>query len=237
MSANDFRHVTDRLEQAGERYAALPTAPLRVTARLAAPAISYDGLHLDGILAYAVLEELTHGMLVPQSGEYLRVPLPLRAAWWSASGVPLWRSTDLLPDAPAVADVVYLHRRALEPAMTRRNIQTGKGRHKEKRTPLPAVNNTVLVADVDGNADEIARLLATVSSIGKKRIVAGRVLEWTVEEIDAFSFFDATGRARRPVPLDYLGEPDSQAGAELAFSPPYWHRATRAWCVPTGGAP
>ncbi len=225
----------ERLEAIGERYAALPAAPLRVTAYLASPVVTYHGLHLDGVLAYAVLEEATHGALVPQSGDYLLVPLPLRAVWRSPLGVPLWSSTDLLPDGAPPTGVQYWHRRALEPTMTTRNLLTTKGRHKERRTPMPALRPARLVADVDGNAEEIARLLATVTSIGKKRVSAGRVLEWTIEEIPTFSFFDETGAARRPVPLAYGGG-DAAAGVEIGFSPPYWHHATRASCVPPGSA-
>lgn len=117
--------------------------------------------------------------------------------------------------------------------MTQRNIQTGKGRYKELRSPLPTLQTETLVSDVLGDADAIAELLSRVSSIGKKRGSLGRVLEWRIEPIDEFSFFDDKQRARRPVPVAYCGV-KSDSAVEIGFSPPYWHRATRALCIPQG---
>lgn len=207
---------------------------LRITAELAAPVINYHGLHLDGILAYAAVERETGGTMLPQSAEYIPCELPLACAWRSEAGVPLWASTDLLPDGAAAQDTVYLHRRALEPTMTGANLKTGKGRYKERRSPLPAIVTRRLVAYADGDAREIAALLATVGSIGKKRIVSGAVLEWRIEEVEEFSFIDGEGRARRPLPHLYLYGEERIDGALLAYSPPYWHVATRAMCAPTG---
>lgn len=208
---------------------------LRITCLLASPAVSYHGLHLDGILAHALVERDTAGAMLPQTPEYVPCELPLRCVWRSAASVPLWASTDLLPEAEAANDVIYLHRRALEPHMTAASMKTGKGRYKERRSPLPAIVTHRLVAYADGEAQEIVSLLQRVTSIGKKRIVAGVVREWIIEEIDEFSFTDGEGRALRPLPHLYIyGEERDDGSPVLGFSPPYWHIATRARCVPTG---
>lgn len=207
---------------------------LRIVAELVAPVVSYHGLHLDGILAHAIVERQTAGAMLPQSAEYIPCDLPLRCLWRSAAEVPLWASTDLLPDGTSTSQAVYLHRRALEPTMTESNLKTGKGRYKERRSPLPATIARRLVAYADGDAQEIAALLAVVTSIGKKRIVGGAVREWIVEEVEEFSFVDGEGRALRPLPHLFLYGEERANGQQIAYSPPYWHIATRAWCVPVG---
>jgi hypothetical protein len=209
---------------------------LRITAFLDAPVVTYHGLHLDGILAHAVVERVTGGAMLPQTPDYVPVELPLRVAWYSPAGVPLWCSTDLLP-VDGTTDTLWMHRRALEPHYTRVNLQTGKGRYKERRSPLPALTATRLVAYVDGDADAIADLLRMVTSIGKKRLIAGRVREWRVEALEREFTFIEDGVALRPVPHLYLyGEERLETGALLSYSPPYWHVATRAICVPCGAS-
>jgi hypothetical protein len=207
---------------------------LRITAILDAPVISYHGLHLDGILAHAVVERETAGAMLPQSPDYISIELPLRCLWRSVAGIPLWASTDLLPEGAFTQDTIWLHRRTLEPAMTIVNLHTGKGRYKERRSPLPALATDQLVAYVDGDISEIRELLSRISSIGKKRIVSGAVREWRVEEWTQFSLVDDAGRALRPIPHLYLYGEERSNGLLLAYSPPYWHVATRAMCVPTG---
>lgn len=211
---------------------------VKVTAVLLQPVVSYSGLHLDGILAHAALERATGGAMLPQSARYVEVAIPLRVLWRNAAGVPLYASTDLLPWVTgwSATDVVWLHRRALEPHQTRANLKTGKGRYKERRSPMPALVTDRLVAYADGDMDEIAALLTRVTSIGKKRAVLGAVREWIVEPVDEFSFTDEAGHALRPIHHLYLYGEERGDGVTLAYSPPYWHVATRAVCVPTGTA-
>lgn len=229
--------------QAFDEYAArvsqMTMEPLRITAHMAAPVVNYAGLHLDGILAYTVVEALTLGQMLPQTASYIYVPLPLRAQWHNVDGVPLWASTDMQPVGAFTEDTIYMHRRAPEPHMTLRSIHTTKGRHKELRTPMPALAANALTADVIGCGEEIARLLASVTSIGKKRGVNGAVLRWSIDSLPGgFSFIDEDGRARRPLPHAYLyNAEEAQKPAQIiGFSPPYWHIATRARCVPAGVA-
>lgn len=220
--------------EAYARYSELSMQPLRVTAKLGSAPVSYQGLHFDSILAAQVVAEATNGEMLPQSPRYTFVPLPLKMLWRNVVGVPLWASTDLVPDGEVIRDVQYMHRRAPEPKMQRKNIDTGAGRHKEKRTPMPTIVANELSADVYGNAEEIARLLADVSSVGKKRHSTGMVLEWQIEPIKAFSLIE-DGKARRPLPVpaiyDAIALLDS---THISYSPPYWLAATRDFCVPTG---
>lgn len=203
---------------------------LKITAQLASPVISYMGLHLDAILAYAVVERQTDGEMFV-SEDYVRIELPLAVTWESKAGVPLWSSTDLLPVGIPIEDVQYFHRRAIGSRMSKKNIRTGTGRHKEKRVPMPTINVPELVAYAMGDAEQIAELLSGVTAIGKKR--AGRVMAWHIEEVESFSFFDEYDFALCPVPCESRGVMALDAHY-VAFSPPYWHSATRAFCWLTG---
>lgn len=220
-----------------ENYAHYPDLrmqPLQITAKLGSAPVSYQGLHFDSILAAKVVEEATDGQMLPQSPHYTFVPLPLKILWHSAVGVPLWASTDLVPNGEVIRDVQYMHRRALEPKMQQKNIITKSGRHKEKRTPMPIIVANQLSCNVYGNAKEIARLLSNVTSIGKKRHSAGMVMEWIVEPVDEFSLVKGV-KARRPLPVPAIYDAIASVNSShISYSPPYWLPATRDFCVPTG---
>lgn len=225
-------------EAYAERVAGLEMTPLRVEVDLADSVVTYDGLHFDSILSYAVAEEVTEGAMLPPKAPWTEVPLPLVALWRNRLGVPLWASTDLVPKRASVSSVRYWHKRGLEPAMSRRSIRLDKGKHKERRVPMPTIHAQTLIADVMGNGEEIARLLSVISSIGKKRNSAGAVLRWRIYEINRFELLDNAGCARRPIPVMYDLERDKgfrlDVGQHIAFSPPYWHPETRDMCVPAG---
>lgn len=224
--------VLDEMRAIGEQYAALDMRPLRITAEMSDPVAYYHPVHIDGILASRVVEEVTRGAGVPPSQDWYYTPLPLEVVWHNADGVPLWTCTDLAPDIQWEQEIVYLHRRAPDPIMTRKNLDVGSGRHKEKRTPLPTIVAESLTCDVVGNAQEIARLLLGVTAIGKKRTVLGSVATWSIEPINRFTFVDDQNYARRPIPLGYLDV--FQDAKAMAYSAPYWHMATRMLCVPPG---
>lgn len=226
--------------QYAERVAGLAMIPLRVEVDLADSVVTYNGLHFDAILSYAVVEAVTRGAMLPPQSPYIEIPLPLAVLWRNRNDVPLYASTDLTPRGASVSAVRYWHKRSLEPSMSRKSIRVTKGVHKEKRVPMPTIHAQTLTADVIGNGDELARLLATVTSIGKKRNSAGAVLRWRIYEVDRFRLVDDAGFARRPLPVTYQlkrGQPvPLAAGQHISFSPPYWHPATRDMCVPTGVA-
>jgi hypothetical protein len=99
---------------------------------------------------------------------------------------------------------------------------------------MPTLNNKMLVAYAYGDPEHIAQLLSRVTSIGKKH--TGRVREWRIEEVERMALVDGRGQALRPLPYQFLFGTERQADhrAIIAYSPPYWHVACRAMCVPTG---
>lgn len=212
----------------------LDMVALRVECHLAEPAVSYQGLHFDSILSFAVVEEQTQGAMLPNKSSYVPVPLPLQALWSSPIDVPLYAATDLMPPDSATTDIRYWHRRAITPRMTTKSLRTTAGRHKEKRTAMPTINNDVLIADAIGNLDEVSRLLQFVTSIGKKRSTSGAVLHWKVYKIKEFALLAPDGTARRPIPVNVLSKINLDVAQNLAYSPPYWHPDTKWLCIPAG---
>lgn len=213
---------------------AAPLRPLRVSATMAAPLMTYHPVHLDGLLAFAVVEMLTQGQGLPNSAAPYYIPLPLRRLWESPTGLPLWAATDLMPEAEAVKSQVYFHRRAIAPTMTDAAIRTGKGRHKEKRSPIPSVSTRTMTADVIGNPDMLAALLKNVASIGKKHHASGAIASWGIEEIETFMLSDEQGRTRRPLPLEMFQPPMTALGQHIGFTPPYWLPAAQCMCIDSG---
>lgn len=218
---NDYREFTEKLN----------FVPLRIECDLAEEVVNVNGIHFDAILSYAVVEKQTQGDMVSGS-EYVRVPLPLCAHWENQSGVPLWASTDLQPKEDVTTSTRYWHRRSLEPVMSRKNLRKTAGPYKERRVPMPTIVNATLVADVIGNADEIARLLKPITSIGKKR--TGFVIAWRIYQIKSFTMIDDEGNARRPIPVMSLESWELNRASAIGYSPPYWHPATRQMCIPSG---
>lgn len=213
----------------------LEMRPWRVSAILSSPVVFYHPLHFDAILSYAVVEAVTEGEMLEPNKRY-DINLPLKTLWRDPETQSrLFASTDMV-DAYALKQPIYYHRRALEAGMTTKNLNTTSGRHKEKRTPFTA-SSGVFSSDVIGNADEIARLLSRVTSIGKKRHTLGTVREWRIEEIDTFELFTPDSKARRPIPTEYLGLPPLMLTMPyVAFTPPYWMMINKDWCVDSGMA-
>ncbi len=242
-----------------ERYrAAAPAArPVRVTLRLreGSPVAGYDPPKLDGLLAWAVVQEATGGRgLAPSSAPYA-LPVPLLCLWRSVDGLPLWAASDLRPAGAALDDVEYLHKRAISggwsagnPRTGRLSLNTASGRHMERRVPLPQRACAVWEARAWGDAAEIARLLAGVAFVGKRRGAGlGEVRDWQVESIPAGGGGgepgadgvaiapgrDAVcrdGRLLRPVPAGAagaLGLAPDEPPALLGWTPPYWTPASQ----------
>jgi hypothetical protein len=223
-----------------KRYAGLEKVPLRIEAHTADAVVTYQGLHLDSILTHPVVMEATNGAGLPNNHPYEPIPLPIERLWTSPDGVPVWAATDLVPKGEAAKATRYWHRRAIRQDMTLRNIRVSEGQHKELRSPMPTVNAEAWIADVIGNAEEITRLLAYVSAIGKKRGTAGAILKWVVYEIQSFDLRTPSGAYRRAMPFELLLAEDNRRDPftlplqQIAVSPPYWHHNTQMMAIPAG---
>lgn len=204
--------------------------PLIVTAETPAGYASGDPWSptLDGILAYAVTRE----RLGPDMGTNLDLRpvegLPLAVEehggqWWYAAGVP---------EAEPIRQYDrHLHRRfdvldaeRLVPGV--RKVQTAMGPYKAMRKPRHVTVTGTVRWQAIGEAAEVRRLLAGIPSIGSGWSRGfGRVVRWTVEEVEAVTI-------RRPVPVAW-GEERGITGARMiaALRPPAHLSENRVMCV------
>lgn len=223
------------LEPYTKRYETLPVHPLRVHLELidSAQLAGYDPINLDNLLARAVLEDATGGQTNLDSSLTYVLPVPLQCLWRSEEGLPLWASTVFWPNGIPVDDVAYWHKRAQSGRWTGTktgnfSIRPTQGRWMERRVPLPVkAGCNHWYADCIGNAEEIARLLAPISHVSKRRTNGfGAVKRWRIEEIGGFSLM-RDGILLRPIPAEALetilpGVSFAEEPAPVGWTPPQW---------------
>lgn len=220
-------------ESRRDDYAALPKAPLIITAELVTPVLhaERERTHLDSILAFAALTN--HPVASDYDGAAV-VPLPLDLAWVSPEGRPLWACAPLMPAGDGMATREYWHKRYPSHRADfgdKLNAVTTAGRWKEYRVPVHAQSIDRLHALAIGNAAEIETLLALVTHIGKKGSMGyGRVARWSVTPA-AHSMDDVL--ALRPVPVAYYQgrQPVGVLALNRGWTAPYWYSPWWADCV------
>ena len=225
------------LESFRAKLGVLDLKPLRVELEMDGPVMGYDPLHLDGLLAWCVVEAATQGRGLPPSAEPYDLPLPLACLWRDPdSGLPLWASTDFEPVGGARRVVGYWHKRVPRSELVHLppgrpwNIRPGRGEYRELRIPLPGWLCRRWRADCLGDPLAIASLLRLLpATVGKKRSQGyGSLRSITIHEISQFSLFDEGGEPRRPVPLRALVEVAAGLPVRLepygrvGWTPPYW---------------
>lgn len=231
------------LQKYADKYEGMKTEPLWVELVLATQMVLYSPLSLDGLLSSVVVAEATEGEWLPNSAVPYRLPLPLRCLWRQPEiDLPLWATTEFRPmeENEIVSD--YWHKRTPRPDMVKRgrggypwNIRPTKGQYKEYRVPLPRQSALRWGATCEGNRAEVERLLGLVKGVGKKRSQGrGLVGKWRVSSSShPFSLTDDEGYLLRPVPGQMMeGIPLDMV--YVGWTPPYWHVACQAFCLPTG---
>lgn len=220
---------------------------LRVVAvlRRNAPVCAYDLPQLDNLLARAVVNEATQGRGVPNSEAPYDLPTPLQCLWRSPEGLPLWAASCFTPVGRAEADTVYWHKRAPTGRFAANNgrrlsLTTKSGRWMERRVPVPVTVAGAWEAFCVGEPSEIARLLAGISHLGKKRAIGwGEVREWRIEpEAEPFALV-REGRLVRPLPeaarTALLPDWEPQEPPyPLGWTPPQWKHSLFAFGWPVG---
>jgi len=181
------------LQEYAERYAALPKEPLEIRLTIYGVFGGYDPLALDGLLAWCVVHEATHGRGLPNAEDGYDIPLPLACLWRSHEGFPLWAATQFWPSGHAYDDVSYYHKKAQRGEWTRTKrgrftITNMTGRYVERRVPMPTHLANHWVAWCLGNPEEIARLLEMLTHIGKRRAAGyGEIRQWVILSASEFS--------------------------------------------------
>lgn len=119
-----------------------------------------------------------------------------------------------------------------------KSILVGGGLSKSWRTPREAIHverDEVLWFAL-GDRARVEGLLLTVSHLGQRRAVGlGRVLSWTVEDVEPWEGFPVLldGRPLRPLPFDWPGLGEFRVDYRV-LAPPYWERHRERECAVPG---
>lgn len=231
----------DCLDAFTARFANCPLEPLCVTFHLRSGGriVNYDPIHLDGLLARAVVGIATEGRLVPDVEEGYWIPLPLKMLWQSDEGYPLWAASVLYPAGPAEPDTYVRHKRNSEGWLhNKKKLTTRNGPWMERRLPTPIQVCDTYEARCIGNLDAVSNLLGYFTHIGKLRL--GRIDRVEVEPADfeeSATYLDGATLIR-PLPAEagllkmWPGKPSL-----VGWTPPHWKPSLfrHGWRAGTGG--
>jgi hypothetical protein len=219
--------------------------PLLVTARMSEPIITYDdGMHLDGILAWAMYLDLTEDERkeLPPITEHWAVDFPLPLDKWHVAdadtppsadprlrdddGVWGWMATQALADWTRRSVHELRKRVPLEELVlwtTTKTATVGKGPAKAYDLKFPTQWAPEVHWMAIGDADEVLRLLTThVVGIGKHVAKGmGRVAKWSVQHADIDREF-VTERRR-------IACRETEATMIGSIRPPYHHNSRHTW--------
>jgi len=213
---------TKELDALTTEYAQCYTESLRVTIHLQPNSriVNYDPIHLDGLLARAVVERATNGRLLADSEEGYWIPLPLKMLWQSEEGYPLWASTVLYPASDTINDIYVRHKRNSGGEFhNKKKMVTRAGPWMERRIPTPTQVCDRYEAQCIGNIDAVKSLLAGFTHIGKLRLA--RVNAITVEPADEFLLW-CNNTLLRPVPIASGAIALTERSSLIGWTPPCW---------------
>jgi len=186
-----------------------------------------DMVALDAVLASSIVQHYPYPVSFEEGTAHV-VPLPVTPFWVSPEGRPLWACSMLHPVGRLMREAHYYHGRFPSgdlDLMQRKRANTSAGPTKELRVAQQLIAADRLVAVVVANPDEVERLLAPVTHIGKKPAQGHGRVQWTVrplnEDRDAIRNWVLS---QRPVPArSGLGPERSDWVPRSGWTPPYWY--------------
>jgi hypothetical protein len=206
----------------------LKLEPLQITLRTIQPIVATEPLHLDGILAKAVVIEALQGDRLPQAADAYYIPLPIGIER-VIDGLPLWQSTDFVA-VDAKSDHTHYHQRGdcnpYDKVIKRKQPPTTEGQYMSYRVTIKRTIASYWTATCMGDRSFIEQYLSLLQYVGKKHSQGyGRVLRWDVQPIEDFVLRD------RPIPIKDGEDILNHGGATMmGWTPPYWHRALWRMC-------
>ncbi len=220
------------------RFAQLYYEPLRITIKLRQPSqlVNYNPVHLDGLLARAVIDMVTNGRGVQDNEDGYWIPLPLKMLWQSNSGFPLWAASVLYPVGETREDVYIRHKRNSEGWMhNKKKLTTRNGPWMERRIPTPTLLCKKLEGRCIGNLEAVKSLLETFTHIGKLRLA--RVDSVVIEPHDYIQddiLIDDDNKLLRPIPAASNLTPWPFNPQLIGWTPPHWKPSLFALGWPAG---
>lgn len=211
------------LDQFTAQYAQCAYEPLRITFNLQPNSriVNYDPIHLDGLLARAVVTHATEGRLLCDSENGYWLPLPLKMLWRNDDGFPLWAASTLYPVGEHTDDITVRHKRNSDGHLHNKpKLKTRAGPWMERRMPTPVTVCDAYEAVCIGNRELVVGLLDMFTHIGKLRL--GRIVGVRVEPVDSMDVLWRDDALIRPVPaaaglIDWLEKPSL-----IGWTPPHW---------------
>lgn len=221
-----------------DRYRSLPKEPLLIRAELFEPVIPAEprgALHLDSLLGTRVLD--SHPKAPVYSNGFPSVaPLPLELEWISEEGRPLWVCSELRAQGDVLRAPFYWHKRYPQDRAhlgTKVRAEARSGRWKEYRMPLSGTVVPELRGVCIGNAEEVARLLSSLTHIGKKIGYGFGRVAWSVDRLDIDSeIIRGVALRCRSVPVKYIMDTEGELNLKENVS-----YSRRSWCAPSWYAP
>lgn len=227
-----------------DAYERLRHEPVIIRAHLAqgSPIVAYDPIYLDNLLARCVVDQVTHGRGLPGREDWW-LPVPVKMLWAAGDGRPLWAASVFEPIGQAEGDTIYSHKRAPKSVYSEtKGIKNNTGRWMDRRTPLPAVVCVTWEARCWGNIEEIQRLLAGISFLGKRRTNGfGEVQDWEVipGDFPAQETILRDGTLCHAVPVEYAQAAGWEFGTSpmlVGWTPPQWKAELHSMGWPIGTA-
>lgn len=116
-------------------------------------------------------------------------------------------------------------------------IRKGSGKFRDFMMKVPYSTTKTVTFCMNGDLDEIRRVLSTVSHLGKKAAIGGgEVVGLEVSAIDEDRSLVADGKAAREIPIRMLKSYDPSYMMRRAYKFPYWDLGNVTECIVPGGA-
>jgi len=114
----------------------------------------------------------------------------------------------------------------------KKSVDISRGHFKAYAMRLPYIPARTATFYVNGDLNEILRLISFLPGLGKKVAYGyGAIKSISVEETPEDYSLVKDGVAMRPLPLFFA---ESNEKMMLAWKPPYWDKTNVASCVPPG---
>jgi CRISPR type IV-associated protein Csf3 len=211
--------------------------PLKITATLQTPIICDHTLPIDALIYFYAHRDAYGEQVATLPGERNipkgeHVPLPLlevnrkdtKQRWYYAASWAQW------PEQVAFGTDYWNkrfdanHADLIDFGKRRGKVIVEQGQYKSYHMPVFTRHALSVHWYVVGDGDEIQRLLAHATHIGKKSAQGyGAVLKWSVEAIaNDYSRVGDKGQLMRPIPSDN--------GVLIGYRPSYWLPANQTYC-------
>ncbi len=201
--------------------------PLKAVFHLRTPvALGFPWIFFDSLLAHVALRE--------ELGERY-FSLPTKTPVDRIPELPLKRWRDVYVASVSVFEpeaelaVYHFYKRGDFP-FRRGRIRRGSGFFKDFMIRAPYVPAHRAVFYATGELEEVRRLAAKISALGKERNIGfGAVRRVEVEETEEEWGLVRDGVAMRPIPVRLLRRYED--AAYLAYKPPYWAKESVDLCA------